>query len=294
MVVKDERILVNQYLITDDTRELMQIPPEIRKCVAFVAKDTNGQKHFVGTCFFVCQPAAVSGRFHVYAVTAKHLFDGMLDEVDDVWIRLNERNGTEAWVRSRLSKWVSHPTDDSVDVAVTRVGALHESWDHLAFPLDSAVTPERIREFEIDAGEEIFLPGLFTERFGKSKNIPIIRVGNIAAMPEEKVYFNGKYLDAYLVESRSIAGLSGSPVFINTGSVRSVSRTFVSLESPRFLLLGLMKGHWDATQPERLNMGVAVVVPMEKVVETLRHPHILQEDDFENRQLLKQYQHKDD
>jgi hypothetical protein len=34
LVVKDERVSKNQYLITNDLRELMQIPDAIRKCVA--------------------------------------------------------------------------------------------------------------------------------------------------------------------------------------------------------------------------------------------------------------------
>ena len=60
----------------------------------------------------------------------------------------------------------------------------------------------------------MFSVGLFTKYFGRSNLIPIVRTGNIAMMPKEKVPLGSFGLtDAYLIEGRSIGGLSGSPIF---------------------------------------------------------------------------------
>jgi hypothetical protein len=92
-------------------------------------------------------------------------------------------------------------------------------------------------------------------------------------------------MDAYLIEARSIGGLSGSPVFLNLGVVRYIGNGIKhSTGGPIQLLLGLVHGHFDvhssltddvlsdASQPlsaQRVNTGIAIVVPIEKVVETI-------------------------
>ena len=146
-------------------------------------------------------------------------------------------------------------------------------------------TEESIKEDlkGIDLGDEIFFPGWFWPH-RTEKNVPIVRIGNIAALRGEKVSTRLGLMDAYLVEARSIGGLSGSPVFVD------VLRNKVSKEiNPRaigrfrFRLLGLMNGHFLGTEKEidhktnkipkdeldRLNMGVAFVTPAEKIVEGL-------------------------
>src|ERR1035438_2781078 len=47
-------------------------------------------------------------------------------------------------------------------------------------------------------------------------------------------------------------------------------------------LLGLMHGHWDlpmtfstAEQAEAVNMGVSIIVPAKKILETLYHPELV-------------------
>ena len=112
-----------------------------------------------------------------------------------------------------------------------------------------------------------------------NKNIPITRIGNIAAMPDEPVSTKLGPMDAYLVESRSIGGLSGSPVFVNTGG--SPRRGTLVGTLPKFYLLGLMHGHFDTDQTEQdsiaddgierspINMGIAVVVPAKEIIDVI-------------------------
>lgn len=193
--------------------------------------------------------------------------------------------------------WVSHPTDSSVDVMAYRI-----LWnpsiklDHRTFPIEHRVQ-QHIETEAVDLGDELFFPGLFWPHHGESRNIPIVRIGAIAAMPMEKVTadFGGvsKKIDAYLAEVRSVGGLSGSPVFASMiGSRRGA--LVVSHPTP-FRLLGLIRGHFDDEMPqnisaraqgrrpaERVNMGIALVVPAVKILEVLEgmlawsRPHELQ------------------
>ena len=77
-------------------------------------------------------------------------------------------------------------------------------------------TDKVINDNAIGVGDEVFLTGLFANHIGQQRNLPIIRVGNIALMPEEPVQHPSLGpIDAYLIEARSIGGLSGSPVFVH-------------------------------------------------------------------------------
>jgi hypothetical protein len=66
----------------------------------------------------------------------------------------------------------------------------------------------------IGIGDAVFITGLFSHHPGKARNLRVIRVGNIAAMPDEPVKTQRGEMEAYLIEARSLGGLSGSPVFV--------------------------------------------------------------------------------
>jgi hypothetical protein len=85
--------------------------------------------------------------------------------------------------------------------------------------------------------------------------MPIVRHGNVAMLPTEQVQTDLGYTDAYLVEVRSIGGLSGSPVFVRHTIGFPVQRTDGSSDmafanGPATTLLGLMHGHWDIKESE--------------------------------------------
>jgi len=130
-------------------------------------------------------------------------------------------------------------------------------------------------------GDDVVLIGLFPNRYGDRRNLPIVRAGIIAAMPEEKFRFRGKWIDAYLIETRSIGGLSGSPVFLyRYGSRSNESQTW---------LLGVVRGHYGAVSTdivdaedagvETANMGISVVTPAEKLFTLLDQVRHLDEAD---------------
>ncbi len=143
----------------------------------------------------------------------------------------------------------------------------------------------------------MFFPGLFSPHYGRDKNLPIVRTGTIAAMPLEKLPVRYGYIDAYLVQARSIAGLSGSPVFVRMDPRKADehwARRVVAGPTPKYGLLGLIRGHFeaeaekdataDAINAEAFNMGIGIVVPVEKIVETLLHPEFVEKyDEIETR-----------
>ena len=154
--------------------------------------------------------------------------------------------------------------------------------DHRVFPIAGFATKEKVELEKIGLGEETIIAGLFAPHHGNTKNIPIVRIGSIAAMPEEKVITRIGQIDAYLVEARSIGGLSGSPVFVNMGIMRDrggVLEIEKRVDGTRSLgtiyLLGLMHGHYDE---EKVNMGIGIVVPATKILEVINQEAALREE----------------
>jgi hypothetical protein len=94
-------------------------------------------------------------------------------------------------------------------------------------------------------------------------------------------------IDAYLVEARSIGGLSGSPVFLNLGITRIIKKQIkFTTGEPIYYLIGLVHGHYDvksdeidAAQPgdknedpsaDHVNTGIAIVVPFHNIDAAIR------------------------
>ncbi len=266
----------------------MLIDNNVRKCVVFLFYKKEGGYKLAGTGFFYGTPFTDgSDRNFVNVVTAKHVIQGIQSKSEDqkVYFRINDSDGLK-WSAMETSKWLFHPSDESVDVAVT----LFEYWtpqiDHLMLNDSSVVTPELVKNESIGLGDEIYIAGLFRNHYGSLKNIPIIRIGNIAAMREEKVNFRGQAVDAYLIESRSIGGLSGSLVFVNMGLHRRIDGTIKQSTGEILRWLGLISGHWDideesidsTTEDEgtkNINMGIAVVVPVDRILEVINQPSLV-------------------
>jgi hypothetical protein len=256
--------------------------------VVFLAyRMASGEMRFLGSAFFLGRApegylGGVAPASGLQLVTAKHLIDRVRKRgLGHIFIRVNAKSGNSAWVMTEISSWRFHPSDPSVDVATLPMGVLPE-WDHIVVPTAAAFNAEQTSRHEIALGEEVFIVGLFRHHRGKKRNIPIVRVGNLAALDEEKVQVADGSIDAYLIEARSLGGLSGAPVFLNLGAVRNVSGQIIASRGPGpiVLLLGLVHGHYDVDvskidaqaeeelTPERINTGIAIVVPIAKILET--------------------------
>lgn len=255
----------------------MKINEKIKKCVAFLQyKMANGTFNYAGTCFFVCIER--NGQKHVSVVTATHVLNGVKKlGLDEIFIRLNLKNGETETRGLKIDAWKAHP-DNKVDISATGFN-LNDNHDHLYYPQTSFMTNDLVKQNEIDCGDEVFITGLFKHHTGNIRNSPIVRIGNIALMPSENIQIDDHFIDAYLIESRSIGGLSGSPVFVNLGDVRKLGNQIKHAEGEHIpLLFGIVHGHFDSKageidavtstgDQEKINVGIAIVTPVAKLAE---------------------------
>jgi hypothetical protein len=105
-------------------------------------------------------------------------------------------------------------------------------------------------------------------------------------MPEEPVDTAIGPSPVYLVEVRSIGGLSGSPVFLLSGAERLMPDGRVVVQHDhKVWLLGVVHGHFDevwdtAFGRERLNEGITMVTPADLL------PGLLHREEFMERRVL--------
>lgn len=285
----------------------MKIPDKVRKCVFFLgAKKCDGTYAFVGTALLVAKLFDVNNEKIViaYLVTAKHVIKGVREQLlcDEVDIRFNLKNGTAEWFKSKCENWRPHP-NASVDVAVLRLKWMDADMDCMAYPFDEILTQEAAYQKGVGLGDPVFMTGLFWPHVGQTKSIPIIRTGNIAAMPEEPVNTQelGK-IEAYLIEIRSIAGISGSPVFAywrdlhpDNGSSPARIDNSPSGNQPDndFRLLGIIHGHFDTPDKrernyieksgdsQEINVGIAMTIPGDQIIETLSQSELIRQEEEE-------------
>lgn len=271
----------------------MLVPDEVRKCVVFVCARFSSGVRPCGTVFLFMTLIEGTDRGFVDVITARHVIEGIRKQSTDakVILRFNTKAGSHTFVESDAARWDFHP-NASVDVAVMSF-AIPSEMDVRYLGPDILATEETINKFRIGIGDDVFITGLFVNHYGAERNIPILRVGNIAATPSEMVETRMGPMEAYLIEARSIGGLSGSPVFVYLDALRQqIDRKEQALlllpkgEGPvggRLFLLGLIHGHYDVRvttddanpdglREEAINMGIAIVVPVSKIMETINQP----------------------
>jgi hypothetical protein len=307
-----------RYILTCDNVDFPMIPSELLKSVVFLCPPRHGlpvEDEPKGTGFFIRY--LQQGMVFVYIVTARHCIDGArmiakergLD--DTIYLRLNKRDGTVAHIKTSGSDWKFHPGPQPVDIAILPFDQSELSgFDVDFFPLgvlggqnigkdESPPTlgiPDAINHQQVGPGDEVAIAGLFRSHFGQNRNIPIIRMGNIAAMPSEPVLVEWPDrtiltpMEAYLVDTRSIKGLSGSPVYVNLPDQKrswnvtgpAGEKQYLVGRFTTWYLLGVVHGHFNVTVPDtdwetqadaeslpKANAGMCIVVPITKVLETL-------------------------
>jgi hypothetical protein len=270
----------------------MRVPDDILKCVGFIAEivgeDSTG---FTGdlcaTGFFAtipCESSELAGLRHTYFVTAKHVVTELKSR--GAFLLLNAK-GQGVIQSSKITSdlWLFHPSDKTADVAAVPISPGPDA-DVIGINSEYFGLPARLKNLSIGIGDEVMSVGLFTAVPGTARNQPIIRYGNIAMIPVEQIQTDLGYADVFLVEARSIGGMSGSPVFVRHTYYTKVKNPRGEYEpiytnGPGITLLGLMHGHWDIKESDLnkpsiiqdrqrgVNFGVAIVVPAAKIYETL-------------------------
>jgi hypothetical protein len=254
----------------------MRLPDDWLKSVFYICVgDHEGPVRAVGTGFLVAvnltDDPAVGGA--VYAVTARHVLEHAA-EFPRTALRLNTKVGSWTLVDCTPSRWV-YPDDQAIDIAVAPFTPNLEVLDCKWIPRSMFADPIVVEPEEIGIGDDLAMIGLFAMHQGVQRNQPIVRVGNIAAMPIEPLIdekTGGEYR-AILAEIRSIGGLSGSPVFAVTEPT-TVGMRSVGLQR-KYVLIGLVRGHWDihrqpieylARESESVNVGIGLVTPVADLV----------------------------
>jgi hypothetical protein len=101
--------------------------------------------------------------------------------------------------------------------------------------------------------------------------------------PVKTVYCG--YTEAHLIEARSIAGLSCSPVFISNPPTKIVDGKTQLSTGQWFYFFGLVHGHFDVEHMNEdtvaddagesgrgINTGIGVVIPAQKIVDVMLQP----------------------
>jgi hypothetical protein len=264
---------------------LVRVPELIIKSVAFISYRHEaalmGEDIDPGaTAFYVGYPSSIvpGVRFN-YFVTAKHALNNK--HGGEIGLLVNSTSSGRIFVPFGKQRWYQHPTDNSVDVLVLPFEHRADLAVHYV-AIETFLGKDHIDNFQGGAfglGNEVFFPGLFEFAPGATRNMPFLRYGNVAMIPDGPIQVDSGFAGVYLIESRSISGLSGSPVFMRPtanldlwdSAKRKVSGIF-PLES--YVLLGMIGGHWDAN-PHGVNMGISWVVPARKILEVLNHPELV-------------------
>lgn len=272
----------------------MVVNTEIRKCVVFIGyMMANDSFELAGSAFYIGRRVGTTDKYISYLVTARHVIDKIRNlGIDQITLRLNTEDGFTKLIHIPISNWLFHLT---TDVAVLLNPPSLKTFDHRILPISNFLNQKYIEKNGMGTGDEVFITGLFRHHHGKSRNIPIVRIGNICAMDEEKVVTEDfGPISAYLIECRSIGGLSGSPVFVNLGPIRHINGSLKYSDSQTICFLGLIHGHFDVSTssldqvPDKqakdsVNTGIATVVPYYEVLKTLEHPQIIALEELINK-----------
>lgn len=285
----------------------MRIPDEYLKGVFFLSVRKTAKSceeeidYFIGTGFVVSGPTRFKDHRIYYLVTAKHIIESAKEagyDDKDIRMRVNTKDGKSITLPV-VGKWY-YPKNEATDIAVMPtplflVPGLEVDMYHSQ--IDNFATDEVIKKEGIGLGDDVFAIGLFTQHWGRDRNIPIMRTGIVASMPQEPLQTEFGKRNAFLIEMRSIGGLSGSPVYVHLDFWRHHPDEPPPVVNGEYrvrwhmYMFGVISGHWDlhrqdsahddivaATEDEemdKLNTGIAIVTPIQEVLDVINSEEVL-------------------
>jgi hypothetical protein len=271
---------------------------EIRKSVTFIkltCRDGAQQFEVRGTGFFVYYPDPRLGtdRGFVYLVTNRHVAmcwneSGQPMQVENISLTLNRKQAVggnlaqEGFLNPFGNVPWYVPADGSVDLAVFPIAPNQDQFDYVTLPISMFVTDDLVKQEKITDGDPVLFAGFFYQFPGRRRMEPIIRQGNIAMMPEDKVPFLSMAEKVYLADLHAFGGNSGSPVFVNLAGFHNGS-LMVGLD---YRLLGVINA--EVTEDENFNLeltttmkgkvaensGVSTIVPADELKALLDDPRL--------------------
>lgn len=281
----------------------MQVDEGMLKCSVFLG--TPNERGFAadGSGFFMF--VSEEEMDFTYVITCRHVIRpfepprSTVPNADSIWIRVNTQPGVAPRsIETVRGDWIPHE-DRFIDICVY-------PWDHTKWDYDdkldigrlevhSVVLHKEIEELVgLSLGDEVFIPGCFVGRVGERRNIPVIRVGHIAALPYEPVWGGSPRKPAYLIETKSLGGISGSPVFLHIAPMRQFKPVTLKMpdgrEASPYFLIGIMQGLHSGQyatdfvsehDEEKIvptetdfNAGIGIAIPIVHVLETINQPKL--------------------
>ncbi len=216
-----------------------RIPPRIEESVVYIYPDESSAmdgKRAGGSGFIVgALSETVPGRHWPFAVTNRHVIQGC-GEHPAIRLNLDVKGTPVMGVSSTLSEnWFVHASLDDVVVHPISLNSFMvasrgkpgwvvnpepkdalASFRHNFIAEETLLTKEMVDELDIAPGDDVFSIGRFFSHDGRQTNQPSVRFGNISMMPGEPIEQEGSGFkqESFVVECRSIAGFSGSPVWV--------------------------------------------------------------------------------
>jgi hypothetical protein len=276
----------------------LRIEDNVRQTVVFIGYPTDapgkGGIDCIGTAFLLRHQG------FPYLITARHVAEHVGG--DPFLLRVNRLRGGADNLFIDNATWHYDP-DPTVDVAVLPIlGLLSENDHYFRFIDDEKESrwANKAWKYGVGIGDFCYTVGLFRVLSGREQNLPVVHFGTIArpifGRDEEPIPIKdwrdptGQktiFTKAYLIESQSLSGLSGAPVFVRASN-HHVSDDLIKSNpgvSPwemgnavalwHIHLIGIWQGAWDAPPADvlgvergkdiRVPVGMGVVTPIDYV-----------------------------
>ncbi|MBL6946690.1 MAG: hypothetical protein ISR47_08625 [Rhodospirillales bacterium] len=277
------------------------ISSDVPNCVFYLYETVEdarrGDKAGGTGFFFTVEPGGGVPGHYYYAVTNWHnIFSGRGAPV----IRVNTKDGNSDIFELDHLDWIFKPSWH--DLAIADV-TLDLNKHNVSFVgADFMATREELSEFGIGLGADIFMVGRFMDHDGDTLNIPAVRFGNIAVMPQPiKQTTGAEGLPSYILDLHSRTGYSGSPVFVFHHQTKISGKGTLSIAQGQqwIRLLGVHWGQFperweidsryapvvkrnsDAEAVRELNAeyvkgfsGMTLAIPAEAIMELLEMPKL--------------------
>lgn len=231
-----------------------------------------------GTGFLMSIKSTVIERVNnTYFVTNAHVLERLREKQSvSAFVRFNKSPSSTDIVEVPLQHWQMHPNGD--DIAVCLIEDKAEWVSRWVAVEDHFLTPEMCASLQVGIGDQTVTVGRFSAYSGGLANIPSARFGRIAMNGVEPIKQSNRgsfEQQSFLVETYSISGYSGSPVFVEIEPTSFVPER----RDSRAYLLGVDWGHFNIAlehDEHTIPTGMMGVVPAWKIVDIIMQPMLVQ------------------
>jgi hypothetical protein len=263
----------------------VKIPSQVKKSVAFIfMKDSTNRLQPSGTGFFMLLNAQQNGDTanFGYLVTSK----SSVRTMNGVYLirSISGSTGRDGYsdtliiplTLNGVPRYFVHP-DSMVDLAMVPAYPDAGRYDFLFTPVNMIASVDFLKKESISEGDEFFFTGLLSSHIGLFKNIPAVSFSRMIQLSEEKYPVGGSYSELYVIDSPFSSGSNGSPLYYYVPATKD------SAVSAKFLLAGVVSGHFPRSQIERT--GLTCIVPGYRLMEMMNLPTVAGEREKEFQRL---------